>query len=190
MNTGPMNVQAPETCDINSTVTRQQLYLFSCLYLTMLVVVAVLTRATLRRLLGALVGAAVMGGAGLGIIAIGESVRWWHFVMPWEPYFLTLMWIGMIPCGFLFLITWRIARRFGERGLAVTICVVAVVGPLRDSWYMARFPEWGSYASGFAPMLATSGAYVLLGTIGHGLMRLVAGPAAEDRLARRPWRPA
>jgi hypothetical protein len=70
------------------------------------------------------------------------------------------------PCGFIFLITWRIARRFGGRGLAVVICVVAVVGPLRDSWYMATFPEWGSYAPGFAPMLATSGAYVLLGIIG------------------------
>ena len=59
--------------------------------------------------------------------------------------------------GFIFLITWRIARRFGGRGLAVVICVVAVVGPLRDSWYMTMFPEWGSYAPGFAPMLATSG---------------------------------
>jgi len=171
-------------------VTKQQLYLFSCLYLVILAVVAVLTRATPRRLAGALVGAAVMGGAGLGIVAIGESARWWHFVMTWEPYFLTLMWIGMIPCGFIFLITWRIARRFGGRGLAVVICIVAVVGPLRDSWYMAMFPEWGSYAPGFAPMLATSGAYVLLGIIGHGLMRLVAGPAAADRLARRPWEPA
>ena len=171
-------------------MTEQQLYLFGCLYLTILAVVAALTRATRRRLVGALVGAAVMGGAGIGIVAIGESVGWWHFVMPREPYFLTLMWIVIIPCGFIFLITWRIARRFGGRGLAVIICIVAVVGPLRDSWYMARFPEWGSYAPGFAPMLATSGAYVLLGIIGHGLMRLVAGPAAADRLARRPWRPA
>jgi hypothetical protein len=130
-------------------VTKQQLYLFSCLYLAILSVVVVLTRATPRRLAGALVGAAVMGGAALGIVAIGESARWWHFVMTWEPYFLTLMWIGMIPCGFIFLITWRIANRFGWRGLAVVICVVAVVGPLRDSWYMAMFPEWGSYAPGF-----------------------------------------
>ena len=169
-------------------MTEQQLYLFGCLYLTILAAVAVVTRATARRLVGALIGAAVMGGAGLGIILIGESARWWHFVMSWEPYFLTLMWLGMIPCGFIFLITWRIARRFGGRGLAVVICVVAVVGPLRDSLYMAKFPEWGSYGPGFAPMLATAGAYVLLGIIGHGLMRLVAGPAGADRLARRPWR--
>ena len=141
-------------------MTKQQLYLFSCLYLTILAVVVVLTRATPRRLAGALVGAVVMGGAGLGIVAIGESARLWHFVMTWEPCFLALMWIGMIPCGFIFLITWRIARRFGGRGLAVVICVVAVVGPLRDSWYMAMFPEWGSYAPGYAPMLEIGRAHV------------------------------
>ena len=169
-------------------VTNQQRYLFDCLNLVILAVVFVLTRATPKRLVGALVGATVMGGVALGIIAIGERARWWHFVMSWEPSFLTLLWISMIPCGFIFLITWRIARRFGGRGLAVVICVVAVLGPVRDYAYMAMFPEWGSYASGFAPILAISGAYVVLGIIGHGLMRLVAGPAASDRLARRPWR--
>ena len=50
---------------------------------------------------------------------------------------------------------------------------------------MTMFPEWGSYAPGIAPMLATSGAYILLGIIGHGLMRLVAGAAKADRLASR-----
>ena len=51
---------------------------------------------------------------------------------------------------------------------------------------MRTFPEWGAYAPGIAPVLAISGTYVLLGIVGHGLMRLVAGPAAADRLARRP----
>jgi len=107
--------------------------------------------------------------------------------MTWEPYYLTLMCIGIIPCGFVFLITWRIARRFGGRGLALVVLVVAVLGPLRDYRYMATFPEWGTYAPGLAPMFATSAAYVILGILGHGLMRLVAGPAAAGRLARRPW---
>ena len=171
-------------------MTTQQLYLFGVLYLAILAVVVVLTRATSTRVVGALFGAAVVGGVGLVIVAIGERVGWWHFVMPWEPYFLTLMWMDMIPCGFVFLITWRIARRFGSRGLAMVLCIAAVFGPLRDSWYMAKFPEWGSYGPGFAPMLAISATYVVLGMLGHGLMRLVAGPAAADRLARPLWRAA
>ena len=192
-------------------MTTQQLYLFGCLYLVILAVVAVLTRATLRRIAGALVGGAVAGVALLGIVAIGENAGWWHMTITWEPYFLTVMCIGTIPCGFIFLITWRIARRFGGRGLAfacgaviaavaavttphataaLLAFVAAVLGPVRDYRYMATFPEWGAYAPGLAPVFAISVAYVILGILGHGTMRLVAGPAAADRLARWPWEPA
>ena len=95
--------------------------------------------------------------------------------------------IDFTVCAFIFLITWRIARRFGWRGLAVVLVILALIGPPRDYWYMRQFPEWGSYAPGIAPVLAISAAYVLLVLVGHGVMRLVAGPAREDRLARRPW---
>jgi len=171
-------------------VTKQQLYLFGCLYLVILAVVAVLTRATPRRIAGALVGGAVDGVALLGVAVICEKAGWWHMAITWEPYFLTLAWISTIPCGFVFLITWRIARRFGGRGLAVVAAVAAVLGPVRDHAYMATFPEWGAYAPGLAPVFAISAAYLILGISGHGAMRLVAGPATADRLARRPWEPA
>ncbi len=167
-------------------MTTQQLYLFGCLYLAILAVVAVLTRATSRRIAGALAGGAVAGVALLGIVSIGESAGWWHMAIAWEPYFLMLMCIATIPCGFIFLITWRIARRFGGRGLGVVVLVAAVLGPVRDYRYMTTFPEWGTYAPGLAPAVAISVAYVILGILGHGTMRLVAGPAEADRLARRP----
>ena len=171
-------------------MTTQQLYLFTCLYLVILAVVTVLTRATTRRIVGALAGAGVAGAAALGVVAIGEGAGWWHFVIPWEPYFLTLALIATIPCGFVFLLTWRIARRFDGRGLAVVVFAAAVLGPVREYAYMARFPEWGSYAPGLAPVFAISAAYVTLGVLGHGTMRLIAGPASADALARRPWKPA
>ena len=91
--------------------------------------------------MGALAGGAVVGVALLGIVAIGEKAGWWHMAITWEPRFLTLMWISTIPGGFVFLITWRIARRFGGRGLAVVAVVAAVLGPVRDYRYMATFPE-------------------------------------------------
>ncbi len=168
-------------------MTTQQLHLFNCLYLVIFVVVTILTRASGRRIAGALAGAVAAGVAALGIIAVGERVGWWHFAIPWEPYFLTLMLIGFSLCAFIFLITWRIARRFGGRGLAVVLVVLAVIGPPRDFWYMRQFPEWGSYGPGVAPILAISATYVIMILVGHGVMRLVAGPAREDRLVRRPW---
>ena len=66
----------------------------------------------------------------------------------------------------------------------------AIIGPPRDYWYMRHFPEWGAYGSGIAPVLAISSTYALMILVGHGVMRLVAGPASEDRLTRRPWEAA
>lgn len=71
-------------------MTTNQLYLFNGLYLIILVVVAVLTRATGRRIAGALAGGAVNGVVALGISALGEEMRWWHMAISWEPHFLTL----------------------------------------------------------------------------------------------------
>jgi hypothetical protein len=168
-------------------MTTTQLHLFNGFYLVVSVVVAILTRAPGRRIAGALAGGAAAGVVLTGIIAFGERVRWWHLALTWEPYFLTLMLIDFTVCAFIFLITWRIARRFGGRGLAVVLLVLAVIGPPRDYWYMSRFPEWGSYGPGIAPVLAISASYVILVLVGHGVMRLIAGPARADKLARRPW---
>ena len=168
-------------------MTIQQLHLFNGIGLAGLVIVAFLTRATAPRIAGALVGGVAFGVAALGIIALGEEVRWWHFAITWAPYYLTLMLIDIaLPSAYVNLITWRIARRFGWRGLAVTAAAAALIGPPRDSWYMNRFPEWGAYGPGIAPVLAVSAIYVIMVVLGYAVMRLVAGPPREDRLARRP----
>ena len=171
-------------------MTAQQLHLFNGLGLVILVVVAILTRATARRIAGALAGGAAAGVVALSIIALGEEVGWWHMAITWEPYFLVLLWIDFALSAHPFLITWRIARRFGWRGLAVAVASAAVIGPPRDRWYMQRFPQWGSYGPGIAPVLAISAAYVLLLVAGHWVMWLVAGPARGSPLARRPWEAA
>jgi hypothetical protein len=168
-------------------MTTQQLYLGSVVYLLVTGLVAILTRATPRRIAGAMAGGAASGVLVLGVFALGERVGWWHRAITWEPYFLTLGLIVCTLCAFIFLITWRIARRFGWRGLAVVLVVSAVIGPLRDYWYMKRFPEWGSNGPGIAPFLAMSATSVVVVLVGHGVMRPVAGPAGDDRLARRPW---
>src|SRR5262249_30253395 len=146
--------------------------------------------ATARRLAGALAGAAAMFVVGLPLIPLGEHVGWWHFAIPWEPNFLSALWINSALCAFAFLITWRIARRFGGRGVGRGAVVAGVIGPIRDKGFVERFPDWGSFAPGVAPVLAISGSYVLMGAVGHGVMWLVAGPARGSPLARRPWEAA
>ena len=95
------------------------------------------------RIAGALAGGVAFGVVALGIIAFGEEVGWWHMAITWQPYFLTLLLIDFALCAFIYLITWRIARRFGW-GLAVVVIFAAVIGPPRDYWYLARFPEWSA----------------------------------------------
>jgi hypothetical protein len=169
-------------------MTILQIVLFSAAYLALAAVVITLVRATPRRAAGALAGGAIAGVAGLGVVALGEELGWWHFVMYWEPSYVALMVLGFaVSLWFVFLLSWRIARRFGWRGLAVGLIAVAIIGPPRDYWYMERFPEWGAFGPGLAPVLADAAAYVLLLVLGHGVMRLVAGPARADQLARRAW---
>jgi hypothetical protein len=169
-------------------MTILQICLFGAAYLIFVAVVVVLTRATPRRLAGAAAGGAAAAAAGLGVIAFGQWVKWWDFVMFWEPSYLALFLAAFAASmAWMFLVSWRIARRFGWRGLAAALLAVAVIGPPRDYWYMARVPEWGAFGPGLAPALADCAAYVLMAVLGHGVMRLVAGPARADRLARRPW---
>ena len=148
-------------------MTTQQLHLFNGLAVVLLVVVSILTRATARRIAGALAGGAAAGVVVLGMAALGEEAGWWHFAITWEPHSLALLWINCALSAFPFLITWRIARRFGWRGLAVFLVVLAIIGPPRDYWYMRHFPEWGHYAPGMVPILAISAAHVILVLVGQ-----------------------
>jgi hypothetical protein len=51
-------------------------------------------------------------------------------------------------------------------------------------------PQWITYATGIATVLALGAGYVGGFAAGHGVMRLVAGPAKGSRLARWPWEAA
>ena len=171
-------------------MTIGQLHIFNAIYLMLLVVVIIITRANMRRIVGALAGTFAAAAAGIAVIAVCELAGWWHFNMHWEPYYLFQLGISVILSSFVFLLTWRLARRFGWRGLAIALFIAATLGPVRDSAYMARFPEWGYYSPGIAPMLAISVAYVVIGVVGHGLMRVISGPATADPLARPLWKHA
>ncbi len=166
-------------------MTTQQMLLMTGLYLAALVAVTYFTRATARRVVGALVGGAAVGLMALRVIALCEALGWWRVPFASTPYFLPLLYLGLaISCTPIYLVTWRVARRFGWRGLAVFVGIVAVVGPPRDYLYAATFPKWMVFAPGVAPILADVAAYILIVVVGHAVMRLVAGPAREDRLAR------
>ena len=87
----------------------------------------------------------------LGAIILCETLGWWQFTFTWTPFFTLLFCVNLVMAGTpIFLITWRLARRFGWRGLAVFLGALTLLGPFRDYWWMAKFPAWGTYVTGMA----------------------------------------
>lgn len=167
-------------------MTIRQIIIVTCAYMVALVAVVYFTRATSRRVVGALAGGAAVGFMGMGAIVLGNTLGLWRVPISWTPYFLALFYLGLsVSVTPIYLVTWRVARRFGWRGLAVCLVVVAIIGPPRDYLYAAKYPAWMVFAPGFAPILADAATYVGIVALGHVVMRLIAGPSREDRLRNK-----
>ncbi len=166
-------------------MTILQIIIATLAYLVALVAAVYFTRPSLRRVTGALAGGAVAGFFGMGAVVLGNALAVWRVPISWTPVFVSLFYLGLaISVSPIYLVTWRVARRFGWRGLAVSIGVVAIIGPPRDYMYAAMFPEWMVFAPGALPVIADAVAYIGIVALGHAVMRLIAGPAREDRLSR------
>jgi hypothetical protein len=164
-------------------MTTRQIIIVTCAYMVALVAVIYFTRATSRRVVGALTGGAAVGFMGMGAIILGNTLGFWRVPIIWTPYFVALFYLGLsISVTPIYLVTWRVARRFGWRGLAVCLVVVAIIGPPRDYLYAAKYPAWMVFAPGIAPVLADAATYVGIVALGHAVMCLVAGPSRVDRL--------
>jgi hypothetical protein len=141
------------------------------------------TRATLRRAAASIASAVIVGLTSVSILVLGEAVAWWKIPLLSTPF---LLFLGLsISFSPIYLVTWRIARRFGTRGLMVFAGIVTIVGAPRDYFIASKFPQWMVFSPGVVPIIAdavTYGAIIVL--LGHAVMRLIAGPAREDRLAR------
>ena len=167
-------------------MTPLQIIAVTCLYFVALLIVIYFTRATAQRILGAFAGGAVVGLFGMGAIVLGNALGLWRVPIVWTPYFVALFYLGLsISVTPIYLITWRVARRFGWHGLAVCLGVVAIIGPPRDYLYAMKFPEWMVFAPGVAPIIADSATYIGIVVLGHAVMYFVAGPSREDRLRNK-----
>ena len=150
-------------------------------YFAVLILVVYLTRAGRRRVVGALAGGLAAAVVGLVATTLAELNDWWSVpvIQAASDRAVILaagLTISMMP---VYLVTWRVARRFGIRGLTVCVGLAAIVGPPRDYAFAAQFPNWMVFSPGVAPIIAVAVTYVLWIALGHGVMRLVAGPAGS-----------
>ena len=168
--------------------TQQLLLLASCVYLAVLAVTVYFTRATTRRVLGAVAGGAAVAVVGFGVELLCQALGFWRYPSddsgrgPLLMYpLLVLMWVVLSLLG------WRVVRRFGWRGEVVFLALVTLQGTLRDYFEAGQALGMIAIAPGLTTVLVDMVCWAGLTALAQGVMRLVAGPAAADRLARRPW---
>jgi hypothetical protein len=149
-------------------------------------VIAFFTRATPRRIAGALIGAIPVVPLVMVYDAIAARLGWWHY-----PSVTTgsapLAWYIAAAMGYgaaFGLVGWRVIRRFGRRGLAGFLIALAVFGVARDDTY-ARTTGVIEFGSGALPLLADLFAYGSAAALVQIVMLWIAGPPRSDPLARQ-----
>src|SRR5215469_11031187 len=174
-------------------LTMDQLALLSLAPVTVLALLVIyFTKASLRR-----VGAALLGGIAGGLLnLVADLVAFrlglWHYASTHPAYAPPLFYVtaGLAYGAVASLIGWRIDRRFGRRGVLIFLACVAAYGLLRDFLGTATASAAGFHFLVLAPgpLTVLADALCWVGCVGIAMlvMRLVAGPAREDRLAREP----
>jgi hypothetical protein len=173
-------------------MTTQQSILVAatCVYLVALVATVYFTRATVRRVAGALIGGVAVGVMGVGIETLAHTLGWWRYPSVETPYGPPLMYpVLVLLFTTLALIGWRATRRFGWRGQEVFLGAVTVWGVLRDYAVAHRLVGFIVFAPSIRLTLVDDACWAGLMALAQGVMRLVTGPVGGDPLARQPHRP-
>jgi hypothetical protein len=164
-------------------MTTRLLILADCVALVLLGITVYLTRATLRRVVGALIGGFTVTALMAGVDALARERGWWSYPNVSTPYGLTLLYVAAAlwyGAG-VALIGWRLTRRFGWRGLVGLVGAATVLGPVRD-YAFAALTGVIVFAPGTPPALLDAACWGCGIALVQGVMRLVAGPARSDRL--------
>ena len=164
---------------------RPELVAYTYLGLALLAGVAYVSRAQTLRAASSIVGGAIFS---LFVTVIPISMGWRQFVpLEHSTQALWLFYTTGLPVGaILALAGWRIARRFAWRGLAAFVIVVSIGGPMRERLYLSA-AHLMVVVPGALPWIAYTVSWACALLLSHSIMRLMAGRAGDDLLARR-WR--
>ncbi|HET8550150.1 MAG TPA: serine/threonine-protein kinase [Bryobacteraceae bacterium] len=164
-----------------------QITLFAFLGLTISGGIAYFSRATLRRMAGALAGGVFFAAAWWLRFRIAYARGWWRsaFADTPDPLLLfsgPLLLALVVTSAALLLIGWRITRRFGWKGLALFVPAVGLWAAPRDRVWWDHLMHVMVAAPGVAPVLIDAALLSAGIAVGYAVMRLIAGPAKRDAL--------
>jgi len=148
-------------------------------------VAAYLTRATLRRAMGALAGGAALMVVWMVKLRIDYAMGWLRSAFPGTPDPLTRFSLGVLFFGgVLSLLLWRVSRRFGWVGQVAMFLTTSLYFAVRDRIWYQRFMRILIVTPGIGPVLGDAAIFAVALVLGYAVMRLIAGPAGKDPLAR------
>jgi hypothetical protein len=145
------------------------------------------SRATSRRLAGALVGASAFVLTGVVAVRATFLLGWWRLAASDLSLAMPVGLVVIDAAGYaaiLALLSWRVGRRFGWRGQPAFTLVASVWGAARD-YAGAAANGLVTIAPGIAPFLGWSTAWCCGIVVMEAAMRLVAGPPQGDQLRNR-----
>jgi hypothetical protein len=152
-------------------------------YLGLFGVIVWVTRPGRRRLIGAMLGGLAVVVVGLGIEASAHRFGWWRY--PFEdlaigpPLIYPAIWAAFSG---LALLGWRIARRFGKRGLLTALLLVSVIGTTRDYLVVAALPWLVKIDWSPGIVLLDLALWAGLSALAYYCMRAWSGNARSDKL--------
>jgi hypothetical protein len=157
-------------------------------YLALLALTISLARPGRRRLLGALAGGVAVAVVGVGIESLFHILGFWRDPSVEEPYGPVALYpLVVVVFAMLTLVGWRIMRRFGWRGWIAFLAILTTLGVLRDFLVAERVLGIIVLAPGIVTVVIDAAIWIGTVALAQAVMRLVAGPAAADRLGRRFW---
>jgi serine/threonine protein kinase len=172
-------------------ILEPQIALWLAIGLALFVGAVYLTRAAPLRVTGALAGGTVVSAAELIKFRIDYSMGWWRSRFADDPNPLSLFsepamfLIVMFAGAGVLLALWRINRRFGWVGTTAFIVAVSTGAPLRERLWYDQFLQVMRVSSGVYPLLADGALWAVAFALGLAVMRIIAGPARNDLLARK-----
>jgi len=168
--------------------TQQAILVGLCIYPLILAATTYFTRATRRRFLGAVAGGLSVAVVGVGVEVLAHALGLWRYPSIEQPYGPPLLYpLAVVVFAILALLGWRVMRWFGWRGEIVFLTALAVVGMLRD-YFIAQPMGIIVFAPGPLTVVVDAACWIGTTALAQATMRVVAGPAAADGLARRPAR--
>ena len=160
------------------------LILASCVYLSILIAVIYFSRATPRRIVGALAGGGTVALVGTGVEALAHARGWWRYPSDDTPIGPVAMYpLIVLLFAFLALFGWIVMRQYGRRGTAVFLGILAIVGALRDYFIAGKLLGLIVFAPGVLLWIIDGFLWAGLTALAILVMRLVSGPARIDRPA-------